>query len=708
MARRKFWKDHARYLIMNFLKRFHPFEIALVTVILGIHLYAALSDAYNMPNTWFTRDDAYYYFKVAQNITEGNGSTFDGINPTNGYHPLWMLVCVPIFALARFDLILPLRVLLMVMAGFNVATAVLIYRIVKSNLSHAVALIAAPFWAFNFYIHYMVYEFGLETPLAAFSVALFIYKLSQIEKTWRKSPVSTRQLVTLAGIAVVVLFSRLDLIFFAVIAGIWIIFRGQPMRFLLPLDMVIIFFSMTTSVALRTGIKTYNSLYAASAIEAVLIALVLKLISLYFFGAYQHPRINSVWKTTSNTFLALTASGIIAAGLYFVAVQLGIGKDFPRSAFVIDWVICTALMLVLRMAAYRFGDQNIMPNEQTKTPIQELQTNWKKWLADGAIYYGILGGALTAYMLFNKLVFGTSSPVSGQIKRWWGTIGNTVYDYPAPNWPSFFGISPQGVYFAWPPLSSFFAWVAGLIKPLYPGSNTQDERYLIALIASAVIAIIVLFLNAQRAKEKIANMALIPLIAGCAIQILSYTTTAYGGAKEWYWVSQMVLVVLAGSILLEVILQPLQNFRPARYALPLISLMAGTYMAARFAGFVENVMPYDYFPADRPFMEVLPYLEENTPPGAMIGMTGGGNVGYFIHDRTIVNMDGLINSYDYFKSIQNGDAAIYLQEHDMKLVFANPRLLALPPYFGQFAPYLESYSVYGGKDLMYLLEEPKY
>jgi hypothetical protein len=107
-------------------------------------------------------------------------------------------------------------------------------------------------------------------------------------------------------------------------------------------------------------------------------------------------------------------------------------------------------------------------------------------------------------------------------------------------------------------------------------------------------------------------------------------------------------------------------------------------------------------------MEVLPYLEENTPPGAVIGMTGGGNVGYFIKDRTIVNMDGLINSYEYFHALQNGQAPVYLREHGMTIVFANPRLLGLPPYYGQFAPYFENYSQYGGKNLIYLLEEPKY
>jgi hypothetical protein len=694
---------------MKFFKRFHPFEIALVFVILTIHMYAALSDAYNLPNTWFTRDDAYYYFKVAQNITEGRGSTFDGINPTNGYHPLWMVICVPIFALARFDLVLPLRILLMVMAGFNAATAILIYRLVKANLSHAVAILAASFWAFNFYIHYIVYEFGLETPLAAFSVALFIYKLSQFERRWRTEPVTPRQLALLAGISAMVLFSRLDLVFLALIAGIWIVLRGHAIRSLLPLDLVIIFFSLTTSVALRTGIKTYNDLYAASAIEAVVICALLKLTFLYFFGAYHlRSSTNPLWNMSARTLSALVLGEVVAAGLYLVSVQLGFGRDFPRSAFVLDLVISTIFILGLRLAVYPFGGTNDKTDQPRWSALVELKNNWKNWLAEGSIYYGILGGSLACYMLFNQLLFGTSTPVSGQIKRWWGVIGNTVYDYPAPNWPAFWGISEQGVYSAWQPLPGLFAWIATIVRPLYPGADTRDERYFIVMAVCGIIFIAILFFNRQQAREKFDRMAIIPLFAGCALHILSYTTSAYGGAKEWYWVSQMVLLVLAGSTLLDILLQPFRNGAKAQINLQLASLAIGIYMAIAFAGFVKNVMHYDRFPADRPLMEVIPYLEENTPPGALIGMTGGGNVGYFIHDRTIVNMDGLINSYDYFKAVQNGSAQMYLYERGMKLVFANPRLLVLPPYNRQFTPYLESYSVYGGKDLMYLLEEPKY
>lgn len=322
---------------MNSLKRFPLFEVLLVAVILSVHLYAALADAYSFPNTWFKRDDAYYYFKVAQNITEGHGSTFDGINPTNGYHPLWLIVCIPIFALARFDVILPLRVLLMVIAGFQAATAVLIYRLVKNSLSGAVAILAASFWAFNFYIHAVVYEMGLETALAAFAVVLLIYMFSRFEQEWRTQEVTLKKIAGLGGIAVIVMFSRLDLVFLAIIAGIWIVFRGKPIRYLLPLDMLIIFASMTTSAALRTGITSYNEFYASSALEATVIAMIVKPIALYFFGAYQHPNGHPIWKTLRQTLIALTVSAAALAGLHTIVVQFGIGTNLPRTAFILDW-----------------------------------------------------------------------------------------------------------------------------------------------------------------------------------------------------------------------------------------------------------------------------------------------------------------------------------------------------------------------------------
>jgi hypothetical protein len=413
-------------------------------------------------------------------------------------------------------------------------------------------------------------------------------------------------------------------------------------------------------------------------------------------------------KTIRQTGLAITTSSVLAIALYLLLIQLGVGKGFPRTAFVMDWGISLLLLLAIRLAAYWFGDQKINVGAQTITPLAELHANWRKWLTEGVTYYGILGGALALYMLYNKVTFGTSSPVSGQIKRWWGTLIDTVYESPAPNWTSFFGISYPSAYNAWKPASRMFLWLGEKIYSVYPGANTLDERYFISMFTIALLVLVIFFANARRTSRAFTNMALIPLAAGCGIQILSYTTTAYGGVKEWYWISEMIFTTLAGSVLLDMLLRPLQRIKSARFTLELASITLAVFLAYQFGMYVKSLMPYNYYPADRPYMDVLPFIEANTRPGDIIGMTGGGNTAYFIHDRTIVNMDGLINSYDYFQALRNRQAPTHLSQHGLTIIFANPGLLSLPPYFGQFAPYLENFGEYGGKKFMYLLEKPKY
>ncbi len=691
---------------MKILKQFSLFETLLVATIFGIHLYAALSDGYNFPNTWFIRDDAYYYFKVAQNITEGLGSTFDGINQTNGYHPLWMIICIPIFYLARFDLVLPLRILLMVIAALQAATAILIYRIALRSLSKAVAMLAACFWAFELYIHYALYRPGLESPLAAFAIVLFIERLGFFESTWRKQPVTNAQISGLAFIAAIVMFSRLDLIFLAVIAGIYIIFRGHPIRFLLPFDLAIIFLSVTSSSILRVGFPVYN-FYSAATLNAVLIALTVKILVFYFSGLYQHPKIQTAQKLIWQVFIASTIGAAVFLGVMISAIQIGATQDFPRGALLFDWGISFGLILALRFLARWFGNKTINANLSILDPLSELHSRWKGWLTEGWIYYSILGGALALYMLYNKIIFGAYSPVSALIKRWWGTLLHTVYDRPAADWTAFFGISYQGVYDIWMPMSYTLSRIAVRVKPLYPGADTEDNRYYIVMTIFALIIFAVLLLNRKRALRAISNMALIPLAAGSAIHTLSYTATVYGGAKEWYWIGQTLLSIFMVAVVLDLVLKPLQKYKIGRLSLELTSAAAGIYLAYQLGFFIFTNMRHNYFPSDRPYMEVLTYLEENTKPNAVIGMTGGGNVAYFIKDRTIVNMDGLINSYDYFLALKNRQAPIYLREHGVRIVFANIRLLEFSPYEGQFTPYLSTFNASGNKNLMWLLPEPK-
>ena len=41
-------------------------------------------------------DDAAYFYQIARNLVQGNGLTFDGINATNGFQPLWLYVLLPL------------------------------------------------------------------------------------------------------------------------------------------------------------------------------------------------------------------------------------------------------------------------------------------------------------------------------------------------------------------------------------------------------------------------------------------------------------------------------------------------------------------------------------------------------------------------------------------------------------------------------------
>ncbi|HNN13240.1 MAG TPA: hypothetical protein PKL78_06750 [Anaerolineales bacterium] len=687
---------------MNFFKRIPLFEIAILIATLGIHYYAATADAYAFPNNWFSRDDAYYYFKVAQNISEGHGSTFDGINVTNGYHPLWMLICIPIFALARYDVILPLRLLLMVIAGIQAVTSILIYRLLKQHLSIAVAILAAVFWSFNTFIHDTVYRLGLETPIAALSIVVLFHFLSKIGT--ETQDLSLKKISQVALLSALVMFSRLDLVFLAIIIGAWVIFRGTQIQNLLPLDMLFAFISMTSAVILRTGFEAYNSTYASSALEAAVIALAIKIVLFYLFGLYQPPRSFPLWKMLMRIVLALAASAILAGGIYILSTQLGYGATFPRSAFILDLAISLVLVIASRLAAIWFTEPGPIPSE---SPLDLFKSKWKSWLREGLTFYGILGGLLIAYMVFSHFAFGTTSPVSGQIKRWWGSMGDSAYEKPASIWPSYWGVD-TGAYNTWQPVSETLWNLSPKLKPILPGADMGDERYFVLLTAVSLVALLLFFVTKKDATRAARGLGFIPLIAAGGMQTLSYTATAYGGAKEWYWVTQMILITLAASYLLDVLLKPITRIEAVKLGSVVAAVFIGFISAQSFLGMVQYTMPHGYFPPERPVMEVVGYLEENTPPGSVIGMTGGGNVGYLIKDRTIVNMDGLINSYEYFQVLKNGDAATYLYSHGMRIVFANPRLLSLPPYYGQFARYLERFNSYGGKDLLWLLEEPKY
>jgi hypothetical protein len=392
------------------MKRFPWFETILIVVVMSISLYAALSDAQNLSWQWFTRDDAYYYFKVAQNISEGHGSTFDGVDRTNGYHPLWMLICVPIFALARFDLILPLRILLLVMGGLSVATAILLYRLIGRVFAPVVGAVVAFFWVFSQKILFTFYQNGLESGIAAFFIVLLVYRLYHFETSWRKNEVSARQIVTLAVIAVLTMFSRLDLMFLAGVVGLWIVFRGSPLRFFLPLDIAAIVVITLLSFLLRVGIDGYYEAVPV-ALMMVGLSLVIKIFCAFFFGLYQRAVLWSPAELFKRLILFTVVSSLLTGLLMLAALRLGLLQgSFSRLIILIDLGLTFLFFAVSRFMFLGLRTRGTTTSSQQK-PLDNLREHWRRWFREGALYYGIVFGALGLYMVWSKLVFGTTSPV---------------------------------------------------------------------------------------------------------------------------------------------------------------------------------------------------------------------------------------------------------------------------------------------------------
>src|SRR5215468_10863838 len=100
---------------------------ALVVLAGATRLVVVLADYRSLITTDVYPDDAFYYLRIAGNVMAGRGWTFDGLAPTNGFHPLYMLMVLPIVRLSGGNLTLPIHLTGVLLTGWAVATAVVLH-----------------------------------------------------------------------------------------------------------------------------------------------------------------------------------------------------------------------------------------------------------------------------------------------------------------------------------------------------------------------------------------------------------------------------------------------------------------------------------------------------------------------------------------------------------------------------------------------------
>jgi hypothetical protein len=170
-------------------------------------------------------DDSFYYFKIAQNISLGEGSTFDGVRETNGYHPLWLLIVTGLHSVFGTGLagdMAPVHAALLLSVGMNVVAGIVLLSILGRYTNSAFIRAGALFVALlNPFFLYQTIN-GLETSLSFMLVSIFFLSVLRYQEG---------SLRTLGGAAVLgvvgglMTLARLDTALFMAAFLAWILAR---------------------------------------------------------------------------------------------------------------------------------------------------------------------------------------------------------------------------------------------------------------------------------------------------------------------------------------------------------------------------------------------------------------------------------------------------------------------------------------------------
>ncbi len=121
----------------------------------------------------YVADDAFYYLQIARHLAANGHSTFDGLNPTNGYHPGWMLLMTGLARLVPGQVTL-LKASLGLEFGSHLATSLVLIPVVRRLAGPFWAWLVAAAWLLN-PLPFLLALFGVEAPFAQFTVAVAVW-----------------------------------------------------------------------------------------------------------------------------------------------------------------------------------------------------------------------------------------------------------------------------------------------------------------------------------------------------------------------------------------------------------------------------------------------------------------------------------------------------------------------------------------------------
>ncbi|MFN2112529.1 MAG: hypothetical protein ACK2TT_05380 [Anaerolineales bacterium] len=528
--------------------------IALLTVVYGFSIIAKdffIAD-------WFTTDDAFYYFKVAENIVSGLGSTFDGISKVNGYHPLWLLVLVPIFFLSGSEQFMQLRSVMIFQYLLSIGMVWIFYHYLRKWISAQSSFLIALLWIFYFPF-FATLTNGTESLLNAFALTLFwvIYNQNISSDRWE---MDHQGIIQIGLTALLLVFSRLDNVFILIVFGVWLCYK------------------------FLTDVK---------------------------------------WKISLKAIVELAKLEI----LYFGPTTLLLG----------------------------------------------------------------------IYLLVNKLTIGTFMPLSGQIKRYWGSFPDSNYGSKVAGIGSYLGeFFSENINIG--PFSLFLNPIYSLMDKLSVSYFYGTKSLSLGLIVVFLLFVLMGYLVGRKEDltlKLVDRWSLIPLSLAVILHVSYYKLGGYLAPRSWYWILEAFLILLILGVVIEALFASLQDWSLTKspilaYVLVLfLSVLVLIPHAEQISRKLTSTVS-----SQHQYIQKTRWLEENTESGTTIGMTGAGTTSYFIDDRVIMNLDGLMNGLVYFLDLQDNQAVDYLKEHQVEYIFGNDYImLDTEPYRSNFREILKKSDV---------------
>jgi hypothetical protein len=178
----------------------------LTALVLAATLLTAVRRAGVLPERPLT-EDGYYALTVSRNLALGNGLTIDGVHTTNGFQPMFTVICALAYLPTGADSITSLRLVLLISWLVSVAAALTVGDLaaalvppVRARAARVLATLAWVGCGYTFFQHFN----GLETGLA-----LLLYAV--VARAWlRGAAESTAGTLGLGVVLGLLILARID------------------------------------------------------------------------------------------------------------------------------------------------------------------------------------------------------------------------------------------------------------------------------------------------------------------------------------------------------------------------------------------------------------------------------------------------------------------------------------------------------------------